>query len=216
MNLDQARFFMVEQQIRPWDILDPKILDLYMETPRHEFVPEEQASLAYMDIELPIAHNQTMLRPNVEARMLQAADIQGDETVLEIGTGTGFMTALISKLAKQVTTVEIHKDLQAEAKSNLNGYDNITFELGDASQGWETDDTLYDNILLTGSLPKILENYKQKLTLGGRLVGVFGEGSVMEAQLITRTSDAEWEIESLFETVLAPLENVDIKPHFSL
>lgn len=206
MNLDQARFNMVEQQIRPWDVLDPKVLDLLMDTPRHEFVAESQVALAYSDIELPIGQNQTMLHPRVEGKLLQALDVHGDETVLEIGTGSGFMTALLAKLADKVTTVDIYADLQEIAKTRLEGFDNITFQTGDASQNWN-DGAQYDVILFTGAMATLPQSYKEKLTLGGRLVVALGNSTVMTAQLITRISDNEWEVESLFETVMPTLVN---------
>ncbi|MBN2866582.1 MAG: protein-L-isoaspartate O-methyltransferase [Thiotrichales bacterium] len=206
MNLDQARFNMVEQQIRPWDVLDPKVLDLLMDTPRHEFVTESQVALAYSDIELPIGHNQTMLHPRIEGKLLQALDVQGDEAVLEIGTGSGYMTALLAKLADKVTTVEIYPELQEIAKTRLEGYDNITFQVGDASQNWN-DGAQYDIIIFTGAMATLPQAYKEKLTLGGRLVVTLGDAKVMTAQLVTRISEGEWETESLFETVMPTLVN---------
>lgn len=206
MNLDQARFNMVEQQIRPWDVLDPKVLDLLMDTPRHEFVAQSQVALAYCDLELPIGQNQTMLHPRVEAKLLQALDVHGDETALEIGTGSGFMTALLAKLAFKLTTVEIYDDLQQIAKSRLGGFDNITFHTGDASQNWN-DGAQYDVILFTGAMASLPQAFKEKLTLGGRLVVTLGNSTVMTAQLVTRISDNEWDVESLFETVMPTLVN---------
>ncbi|BBP42985.1 protein-L-isoaspartate O-methyltransferase family protein [Thiosulfativibrio zosterae] len=204
MNLDQARFNMVEQQIRPWDVLDPKVLDLLMDTPRHEFVAESQVALAYSDIELPIGHNQTMLHPRVEGKILQAVDVQGDESVLEIGTGSGFMTALLAKLADKVTTVEIFPELQETAKARLEGYDNITFQTGDASQDWN-DGQEYDVIMFTGAMATLPDTFKHKLTLGGRLLVTLGVSTVMTTQLVTRIAEGEWEVESLFETVMPTL-----------
>lgn len=215
MNLDQARFNMVEQQIRPWDVLDPKVLDLYMDTPRHLFVAPEHEKMAYSDIELPIGFEQNMLHPRVEARMLQALDIQGDESALEIGTGTGFMTALIAKLADKVTTIDIVAELTDKAKANLEGYDNITFETGDASQNWD-DNQLYDVIVFTGSMAHLPENYKLKLKLGGRLAVTLGNETVMTTQIITRVSETDFEVEELFETVMQPLKGATRASNFSL
>ncbi|MBN2866482.1 MAG: protein-L-isoaspartate O-methyltransferase [Thiotrichales bacterium] len=215
MNLDQARFFMVEQQIRPWDVLDPKILDQFMDIPRHEFVAESQQALAYADIELPIGHNETMMAPKIEARLLQAVDIDESESVLEVGTGSGFLTAIMANQAESVTTVEIHADLQEQAKARLTDFDNIEFQVGDASQNWN-DARSYDVIVLTGSVATMPEAYKTKLNLGGRLALVVGHSPAMTAQVLTRISESEWETETLFETDLKALTNAEAKPVFSL
>lgn len=206
MNLDQARFFMVEQQIRPWDVLDPKILDLFMGVPRHLFVEEGNEGLAYSDIELPIGQDQTMMFPKVEARLLQALDIDSKDSVLEIGTGSGFLTALIANLAKNVTSVELYKEIQETAKTRLANFDNINFETGDASSDWK-DGQEYDVIVLTGSVAEIPQAYKEKLKLGGRLGVIAGHSPAMTAQVLTRISNQEWDVETLFETDLSPLVN---------
>ncbi len=204
MDLDQARFFMVEQQIRPWDVLDPKILDLLLETPRHLFVEDDNKVLAYSDIELPIGEGQSMMFPRVEGRLLQAVDIDSSEKVLEIGTGSGYLTALIAKQAKSVDTVELHPSIQDTAKSRLKEFDNIKFHTGDAMQNWN-DGQEYDVIILTGSVTEVPQAYKEKLTLGGRLYVVAGSAPAMTAQVITRISPEEWEVETLFETELTAL-----------
>jgi protein-L-isoaspartate(D-aspartate) O-methyltransferase len=213
MNLDQAQFFMVEQQIRPWDVLDPKILDLFMDTARHLFVEEGNEGLAYSDIELPIGHDQTMMFPRVEGRMLQALDIDSADSVLEIGTGSGFLTALIASHAKSVTSVELYEDIQAIAKTRLIHFDNIDFQTGDASSDWQ-DGQEYDVIVLTGSVAKIPQAYKEKLKLGGRLGVIAGHSPAMIAQVLTRISHQEWEVETLFETDLAPLIHAGAKAKF--
>lgn len=215
MNFDQARFFMVEQQIRPWDVLDQKVLDLFLEVPRHQFVEESKQSLAYSDIELPIGHDEVMMAPKVEAKLLQALDIDETDSVLEIGTGSGFMTALIASLGESVTTVEIHEDLQQVAKERLKDYNNIEFQIGDASQDWD-DGKQYDVIILTGSVATIPTAYKEKLKLGGRLAVISGNSPAMTAQTLTRISEVEWETESLFETDLKPLVNAEAPEVFSL
>ncbi len=214
MNLDQARFFMVEQQIRPWDVLDPKILDLLMDIPRHLFVAEEQEKLAYTDIELPIGQGEIMMAPKIEGKLLQALDIDEDDTVLEIGTGSGYLTALIASLGKTVKTIEIHDELLNIAKTRLASFENITFEQGDACENWD-DNQKYDAIVLTGSVPKTPQEYKEKLNLGGRLAVITGNSPAMSALLITRISEQEWETESLFETDLAPLTNTNSKGTFA-
>lgn len=215
MDLDQARFFMVEQQIRPWDVLDPKVLDSFMETPRHHFVPENKASIAYSDIELPIGHGQSMLFPKVEGKILQAANIQEDETVLEIGTGVGYLTALISKLANKVVTVEINAELQSRAKNNLKDYHNIKFQSGDAALNWN-DAALYDVIIFNGAMSYLPEAYKLKLKLGGRAIVTLGNETVMTMKIVTRISNNEWETESLFETVMPILTNATTPKSFTL
>lgn len=214
MNLEQARYFMVEQQIRPWDVLDPKILDLLMETPRHKFVPKNYENLAYTDIELPISETSKMMAPKVEAKLLQALAIQPNEKVLEIGTGSGFVTALMSQLAKEVTTIEISTEIQKQAMQRLAAFDNINFKTGDASQNWD-DNQYYDAILLTGSVDSLPESFKEKLSLGGRLAVVLGDAPAMIAKLITRVSDNEWSEEALFETELERLVNATPKAKFT-
>jgi protein-L-isoaspartate(D-aspartate) O-methyltransferase len=214
MDLEQARYFMVEQQIRPWDVLDPKVLDLFLSIPRHDFVAEDQVNLAYSDIELPLPHNQNMLHPRVEARMLQALDIDEEDTVLEIGTGSGFNTALLASLGKHVTTVELHKDLQETAKQRLEHFANIDYQIGNACQDWN-DKQQYDTIVLTGSVAEVPQRYLEKLALGGRMVVTTGQEPVMTCKLYTRIGENEWDIEDLFETVMAPLIDAEPKETFN-
>lgn len=214
MNLDQARFFMVEQQIRPWDVLDPKILDLLMDNPRHLFVETGNEALAYSDIELPIGQNQSMMHPKVEGRLLQALDIDENDAVLEVGTGSGYLTALMAKLGKTVTTIELHEDLQQIAKARLENDKNIEFVIGDAANSWKNGKE-YDAIILTGSVESVPQAFKEQLTLGGRLALVTGQAPAMTAQVITRISNQEWETETLFETDLAPLETSDSTDRFT-
>jgi protein-L-isoaspartate(D-aspartate) O-methyltransferase len=213
MNFDTARFNMVEQQIRPWDVLDPKVLQLFMDTPRHLFVPSEHQHLAYMDLEVPLAHGQVMLPPKVEARMLQAVDIDENERVLEVGTGSGFMTALLAKLSRDVTTVEYYADLSEQARAKLSDFDSIKFEVGDAACDWN-DGQQYDVIILTGSSAEVPQAHLRKLNLGGRLICTTGESPLMETWLIARVEEENFEYESLFETEIPPLIHCEPKPHF--
>ncbi|BBP46452.1 protein-L-isoaspartate O-methyltransferase [Thiosulfatimonas sediminis] len=206
MNLDQARFFMVEQQIRPWDVLDPKVLDLLMDTPRHLYVAETQQKLAYSDIELPIGEGQVMMAPKVEGKILQAIDIQENDSVLEIGTGSGYLTALMATFAKEVTTVEIYKTLQEAAKERLKDFDNINFHIGDASEDW-ADNREYDVIVLTGAVAQIPPAFLSKLRIGGRLAVIHGQSPAMSADVLTRISERQYQTESLFETDIAYLVN---------
>lgn len=215
MNLDQARFFMVEQQIRPWDVLDPQILELLEKLPRHKFVAAEQEKLAYTDVQLPLADGEVMLEPKVEARLLQAIDLDSDDTALIIGTGSGYLTALAAEVSKEVTSVEISSTLLNQAKERLASYNNIQLIEGDAGKAW-ADNKTYDAIILTGSVPSVPQSYKEQLNLGGRIFAIVGEGPAMEATLLTRISDDEWLTEVLFETNVAPLKNIDKPSGFSL
>ena len=176
---------------------------------------ESQQALAYSDIELPIGEGQTMLPPRVEARILQALDTAENESVLEVGTGSGYTTALLAKSAKEVTTVEIFPSLQETAKTRLKAFDNIHFEQGDAAQNWD-DGKTYDVIFLTGAVANVPDAYKQKLNLGGRLAVTVGQDHVMTTQVLTRVSDTEWETETLFETVLPFLINAEAEDTFTL
>ncbi len=214
MNFDQARFNMVEQQIRPWDVLDPKVLQLFMDVPRHQFVPENAQALAYMDLEVPLAHGQVMLPPKVEARILQAVDIDEHENVLEVGTGSGFMTALLAELAQSVTTVEYFTDLSAEAQRKLSHYDNIQFEVGDAACDWN-DDRTYDVIILTGATREVPQAHLHKLNLGGRLIATTGQSPLMETWLVTRVEEDNYEYEGLFETDMPALIHCEPRENFS-
>ncbi len=215
MTLEQARFNMVEQQIRPWDVLDAKVLDLFMNTPRHHYVTEAQQQLAYTDTALPIGEGQFMLPPTVEARVLQALDIAENETVLEIGTGSGHNTALLAKSASKVTTVEYFSSILETAKSRLSDFDNIDFHQGDGSHDWQ-DNKQYDVIYLTGAVTEVSSSYLQKLTIGGRIAAFVGTRPAMTAQIITRVGENEWETESLFETVIPALIHAEPKPTFKL
>lgn len=215
MQFDQARFNMVEQQIRPWDVLDPKVLQLFLNTPRHHFVPDETKDLAYMDLEVPLSHGQVMLPPKVEAKMLQAVDVDEDESVLEIGTGSGFMTALLAQLAKEVTTVEYFADLSASAQEKLKNYNNIQFEVGDGACDWQ-DGKQYDVIILTGSSAEVPKAHLKKLKLGGRMIATTGKSPLMETWLITRVEDENYEYEALFETDIPPLIHCEPKETFTL
>lgn len=217
VNLQQARHNMVLQQIRPWDVLDQRVLDLLEEIPREEFVPEAYRNLAYADISIPLSHAEVMMPPRVEARMLQALNIQPNETVLEIGTGSGFVTALLARLARHVFSVEIHPDFTAAAAQRLTTRElmNVTLEIGDASHGW-TNHGQMDVIAITGSLPILPEVFEQTLKPGGRLFAIVGDSPAMEAMLITRVSEDDFRRETLFETDLPPLRNAKQPNRFVL
>jgi protein-L-isoaspartate(D-aspartate) O-methyltransferase len=217
MNLDQARYNMIEQQIRPWEVLDQRVLDLLSTVPREDFVPEGYRNMAFADINIPLGEGQVMMSPKVEARILQALTVQDDETVLEIGTGSGYFTALLATLAKQVFSVDINPDMTRQAGEKLaaHGLTNITLETGDAARGWDNH-APYDIIVVTGSLPLLPDTFKQALKVGGRLLAVVGDSPAMGVLLITRIGDTEWAQETLFETDLPALINAPQPERFSL
>ncbi|CAK0777875.1 protein-L-isoaspartate(D-aspartate) O-methyltransferase [Gammaproteobacteria bacterium] len=208
VNLDLARFNMVNQQIRPWEVLDPQVVEVLEKVPRERFVPSGYRNLAFSAIEIPIGHGERTMFPAVEGRMLQSLAIGASDMVLEVGTGTGFITALLARLAKHVYSVEIHPDLLEGARGCLAslGISNVTLEQGDAAAGWDRHGP-YDVIVLTGSVPEIPAAFLSNLRQGGRLFAVVGEPPVMEARLVTRVSEDAYAREDLFETVLPPLVN---------
>lgn len=214
MNYEQARFNMVEQQIRTWEVLDQCILDVILRTPREAFVPPEHRALAFADTNIPLDHGQIMMRPNVEGRLLQALGIEGSDVVLEVGTGSGYLTACLAQLANHVYSVDIFADFIEKARVNLTaqGLGNITLSQGDAATTWG-ERPEYDVIAITGALPAMPEGYKRLLAPNGRLFVILGDESlpVMEAWLVTRVGEQHWTSESLFETSIPPLINA-VKP----
>ena len=218
MDFEQARFNMIEQQIRPWEVLDTDVLKLFAVLKREDFVPAEYKELAFADLELPIIESatsgkpsnpsQTMLSPKIEARLLQEAGVKKTDTVLEVGTGTGFMAALLASQADYVYSVEIDPLLAEQAKAALEqaGMANVSVEVGDAAHGWAAH-APYDVIVISGSLPVLPDAFLQQLKVGGRLVAIIGEEPVMEAKLIIRTDETSFNSINLFETAAAPLLN---------
>ena len=206
IDIEQARFNMIEQQVRPWDVLDQRVLDVMSATPREDFVPEKYRSLAFADTNIPLGHDQVMMAPKTEGRLLQVLDVQADDSVLEIGTGSGYLTACLSRLGNHVTSVEIFPEFReaAAAKLAAHGYRNVTLKDADAANGIGSD-TRYDVIAVTGSLPLLQRQFHDNLALGGRLFVITGMPPVMEALLITRIDERNWSRESLFETSLPPL-----------
>lgn len=215
-NVEQARFNMIEQQIRTWEVLDPKVLELLTRVPREEFVPANYRSLAFADMNIPLGHDQVMMQPKVEARLIQALNIKPADIVLEIGTGSGHLTALLANLSKHVYSVDIIAEFMTPAQQRLAGHgiNNVTLEIGDAVDGWEAH-APYDAIAITGSLPIFSEKFQESLVIGGRLFVVIGTAPAMEAILITRLGRTQWLRESLFETVLPALINAPQPPAFS-
>jgi len=208
MDFEQARFKMIEQQIRPWDVLDPAVLDLLSVVRREDFVPPALKDLAFADMELPIGKGQTMLAPKIEARMLQEVGVRKTDVVLEIGSGSGYMAALLASKAEYVVSIEIDPDLAQMAERNLAraGIANVSVEVGDGARGW-AEQAPYDVIVISGSLPELPEEFLAQLKVGGRLLAIVGEAPVMTVQLVTRTDDDAWSRINLFETVVAPLAN---------
>ncbi len=207
-NVELARFNMVEQQIRPWDVLDYQILDLLQSTPRETFVPDSYKDVAYADVEIPIGDGEMMLAPKHVARMMQAVNPHQLDTVLEVGTGTGYATALLAKACRHVYSVDINDELSAIAAKNLanQGIDNVTLETGCAANGWDKNGP-YDVTIITGALPELPESFKQSMQRGGRLVAIVGTAPVMQACLWIRTGADEWQVETLFETEIKTLAN---------
>ncbi len=204
---------MIEQQVRPSEVLEPRVLAALKAVAREKFVSEDLIPLSYADTELPIGYGQTMLSPVIEGRMLQAIDVQSTEDVLEIGTGSGYFTALLAQLARQVDTVEIIAELSEQAQQKLKGVENIHFYIGDASQGWDLEDRI-DVIIATAAFVTVPDRYKQALQVGGRMLVAVGTAPMMEMQLIQRTSEREWQIETVFETVIPPMINAEPKAGF--
>lgn len=212
---EAARFNMIEQQIRPWDVLDATVLDLLKRIPRENFVPKEYQGLAFADIEIPIGFGQTMLSPKMEGRILQALQIRKTDKVLEVGTGSGYLTALLATLAQHVYSVEVVPELSTAAQARLNqqGIQNVTLEVGDAAKNWPKH-APYDVIVYTGSLPLPPETMQLNLNVGGRMFVVTGEAPVMEATLIERVSADGFRQTGLFETCLPVLDNAPQPEHF--
>lgn len=216
MDMEQARFNMIEQQIRPWEVLDPVVLDLLSEVKREEFVPAEQKLLAFADTMLPLGNGASMLEPKIEARLLQELGLKSTDRVLEIGAGSGYMAALLAARAEFVTSVEIEPALAKLARENLQraGVANVAVEQGDGLKGWAAK-APYDAIVLSGSVPAIPDVLLQQLKVGGRLVGIVGTLPVMSAQLVTRTGEMTFNTVNLFETVAPALRNAAAAEQFT-
>ena len=215
MNFEQARFNMVEQQIRPWEVLDSRVLSLLEKIHREDFVPVRYRKLAFADLSIPLDCGQVMMRPKIEARMLQALEIDADETVLEIGTGSGFITACLAGLAKRVVSVEIFAELHEEAAVKLKDKNigNVELFVGDVMSGWQPEQA-HDVVVVTGSVAEVPEAFLGWVNPGGRLFVVSGESPAMVARLLKRLGATEWTEESLFETDLPRLVNAERPPEF--
>lgn len=225
MNIEQARFNMIEQQIRTWDVLDLDVLDLLVVVKREFFVPAAYKGLAFMDTEIPLPCGENMLTPKLEARILQELAVKKHERVLEIGAGSGYMAALLAYKARHVVTVEIEPELKALAEKNLADYGvtNAKVVLGDGAQGWDgsgtnssgnTSGAPYDVIVVSGSLPVLPDAFLKQLNVGGRLLVILGEAPVMTAEIVTRRSDLVYDTVKLFETCIKPLRHAIVPSHF--
>ncbi|MDF2690299.1 MAG: protein-L-isoaspartate O-methyltransferase [Gammaproteobacteria bacterium] len=205
MNTEQARINMIKQQIRTWDVTDHTVLEAFSEVPREEFVDPAYRDLAFADTCLPLAHNEVMLSPKTEGKMLQALDIKPHETVLEIGTGSGYFTALLAKLAKHVYSVEFYSDLSQTAATHLKRHriNNVSLEIGNAARGWNYHASEVDVLVITGSLPFLPEAFKSCVKENGRLMAILGDAPSMEVTLIKKQNQG-WVAQGLFETV-API-----------
>lgn len=220
LDIERARFNMIEQQIRPWEVLDPSVLDLLATVKREDFVPPGYRDLAFVDTELPLTINgvptgEVMLAPKVEARLLQALALHHGQQVLEIGTGSGYMAALLAAKAHHVTTVEINPALVAFARQNLqrHGFTHVRVEQGDGARGWHAKEA-FDAIVISGGLPFLPQAFLSLLKPHGRLAALVGTGPAMQAQLVTRTGDQptgdpSFSTVNLFETQVPYLHHAE-------
>lgn len=201
MNLEKARFNMIEQQIRPWEVLDPQVLELLRVVKREDYVPAAYRQLAFADTEIPLGHGASMLAPKIEAHALQALAVQKTDRVLEIGAGSGYMAALLAAHAAQVLSVEIVPELAEQATANLqrNGVNNAVVVTGDGAQGWAAQ-APFDAIMVSGGLPVLPQGLLNDLKIGGRMLAFVGDAPLMRAQLVRRISQQVFETTNLLET----------------
>jgi protein-L-isoaspartate(D-aspartate) O-methyltransferase len=197
---EQARFNMVEQQIRPWQVLDAQVLTVLSNVPREFFVPPAYQALAYADTEIPLGHGETMVPPRVDARLMHDLQLKGTEKVLEIGTGSGYLAALLAGRAQRVVSLEINPELASNARNNLQraGITNVDVRVADGSTG-ASGDAPFDAIVLGGSVAEVPQALLQQLKVGGHLLAIVGQEPVMVATLYTRTADAAWSTQALWD-----------------
>lgn len=214
IDVASARRQMIEQQVRAWEVLDLRVLETMQRVPREEFTPPAYRDLAFADLSVPLGHGQSMLPPKLEGRILQSLEIQPEDRVLEVGTGSGFFAACLGALARSVRSIDLYPDFVATAHANLQraGVHNVAVEASDAMT--LAVEGAYDVIALTGSLPVYDARFERALAVGGRLFAVVGPGPAMEARRITRTGPEEWQRESLFETSVEPLVHAPQPPRF--
>ena len=209
VDFERARYNMIEQQIRPWDVLDQRVLDVITGLPREAFVPEKyKSTLAFSDICIPLEHGEYMMPPKLEGRLLQTLDLHPTDKVLEIGTGSGYLTACLARLAEQVISVDIYADFKYATERKLAGQaiTNVELNVDDAAHGWGAEGQ-FDAIAVTGSLPVLHHGFHRSLRVGGRLFVIVGQPPMMEALLITRVGPEQWAQESVFDTMIPPLLN---------
>ncbi len=217
MDFEKARYNMIEQQVRTWEVLDQDVLDQLALIHREDFMPEAYRRVALADVRIPIGHGEVTMTPKAEARLVQSLLLTPEDKVLEIGTGCGYLTALLGRMTASVVSVDIHDDFTRAAAPRLadHGIHNVQLETGDAVNGWPSQ-APYDAIAVTGSVPVLTESFQSQLAIGGRLFVIVGESPAMEACLITRMGEREWASDSLFETDLPPLVGAPRKQHFTL
>jgi len=215
MNLELARFNMIEQQTRTWEVLDQRILDLMSAVHREDFIPEPYRKLAFAEVNIPLPHGQVTMPPRMEARLLQSLEITAGDGILEIGTGCAYLTALLAKLGGEVLSIDIFPIFTDQAGPKLEQchITNVSLLTGNAAEGWPVH-APYDVIAVTGSIPQLNPMLEDQLAIGGRMFVIVGESPVMEAMLITRTSENGWAREVLFETDFPPLEGVSAPDKF--
>jgi protein-L-isoaspartate(D-aspartate) O-methyltransferase len=215
MNIEQARFNMIEQQIRPWNVLDTDVLDLLHVVKREQFVPVAYQNLAFADVEIPLPAGEAMLTPKAEARILQEIGLKKHETVLEIGTGSGYMAALMAHRAARVTSVEVNPEIKKLAEQNLAkaGISNVSVELGNGAAGWDKG-APYDVIVISGALEVLPEAFLQQVKVGGRIAAIVGEPPSMEFCIVTRTGENTWNTVKVFETNVKYLTGAPAVSHF--
>jgi protein-L-isoaspartate(D-aspartate) O-methyltransferase len=214
---DVARQNMIENQVRPWEVLDARVLDVLGAVRREDFVPAKYRAVAFADMALPIGHGETMMKPTVEGRLLQALALGSDDRVLEIGTGSGFVTACLARLARSVTSIEQHADLAETARARIAaaGAHNVRIEHADAVRQFDTGER-FDAVVVTGAVHALPDRFRQWVAPKGRLFAIVGDSPAMQATLFTRADDTHWREDSLFETDLAYLTHAEPPRRFTL
>jgi protein-L-isoaspartate(D-aspartate) O-methyltransferase len=216
-NAELARQNMIENQVRPWEVLDARVLDVLSAVRREDFVPARYRNLAFADTALPLGHDEVMMKPVIEGRVLQALDLHADDRVLEIGTGSGFLTACLARLSTSVTSVEVHADFaeSARARIDASGAKNVRIEVADAVREFDTGER-FDAVVVTGAVYSLPDRFRNWVAPHGRLFAIVGESPAMQAMLYTRADDSHWREESLFETDLPYLTHAAPPRRFAL
>lgn len=215
MDMQQARLNMIERQLKPWNVHDRTVLELFAEVHREDFIPEDSKYLALADIPITLAKEQVTMSPKIEARILQALEIKSADNILEVGTGCAYLTALLAKLGAHVLSIDIHDEFLSQAHAKLKQYtlNNVTLKSGDAVHGWQQA-APYDVIVLTGSVPFLEDTLKEQLTLNGRLFLISGTAPVMNARVVKRIAENNWHDDVLFETYIPALQGITLVESF--